>query len=148
MSQEATITASLGISKIDATTNITQISYQSRPSAFKADVSGAKGPTPGAISATTNGTDIDFSQLTTPGLCRIMNLDVTNYITVGVWEPDTSKFYPVMELKPGETYVHRWSRSVKSEWSGTGTSVVDTNNTIRIKAANAPCNVLVETFEA
>lgn len=122
--------------------------YQSQPSQVTFDLTNEGGPTPGMIKALTSGTDVSLSVLTTPGPCRIMNLDASNYVTVGIWEPDTSKFYPFLELGPGETYVFKLSRSILKEWSNTGTGVVDSNQTLRIMAANDTCDVIVEAFEA
>lgn len=140
MASEATIRSSLQIVAGN-------IEYQSRPAAFVATVTGRKGPVPGAIQATTDGISVDFSQLDTPALCRIQNLDLTNYVTVGIWEPDTSKFYPLMELLPGESYVFRLSRDIGEQYAGTGTGTDTPNNAVRIKANTSACNVLVEAFE-
>jgi hypothetical protein len=147
MSNEATIRSSLIILKDDGS-GTTLLQYAGQPTAFQADVTGTFGPTPGAFAASTAGTDVDLTELTTPGLCRIMNQDDTNYVTVGMWDPEGSTFYPMMELLPGETYVFRLSRSIEEEYStGTGTTGANTNR-LRIKADTAACNVLVEAFEA
>lgn len=138
MANEATIRTSLMIKKGN-------IFYQSNPTAFKANVTGTKGPVPGAVSiaATVTGTDIDFSELVTPGLCRLQNLDATNFVTYGIW--DGVSFFPLGELLPGETYVLRLSRYLGEEFAGTGTPA--DVNTFRMKADTAACNVLVEAFE-
>ena len=140
MSREANITSSLQITKGNLT-------YQSLPPGFSADVAGAKGPTPGSVSVSTDGTDVDFSQLTTPGLCRIMNQDASNFVTYGTWDPDDSTFRPLGELKPGESFILRLSRQL-GQVQGVGVGTVEpTNNTLRLKADTAACNVLVEAFE-
>lgn len=140
MANEATVTSNLRIVAGN-------INYQSQPTSFRATVTGRKGPTPGAIAVSTAGTDVDLSELTTPGLCRIQNLDTTNYVQVGIWEPDTSKYYPIMELLAGESYVFRLSRDVGEQYAGTGTGTDTPNNTLRLKAFGAACNVVVEAFE-
>ncbi len=145
MSNEATIQSYLTIRK--GTSPVT-LNYTSQPAQFRADVTGTKGPSPGAITCTTGGTDISFTQLTQPALCRIMNMDDTNFITVGIWDPDSSLFYPLMELLPGETYVIRLSRDVGEEYQGSGTGTGTANNTLRIKANTASCVVLIEAFES
>jgi hypothetical protein len=72
MSGEAQIQLSLNITKSLGG----NLNYRSYPTTFNADVSGAIGPTPGAILVATAGTDVDLSQITTyPGLCRITNQD-------------------------------------------------------------------------
>lgn len=141
MAREANIVTSLRINKGN-------IRYQNQPTNFVADVSGSKGPTPGAITATTAGTDVDLSELTTPGLCRIQNTDDANYVQVGVWNPDQNEFYPVMRLLPGESFVIRLDPHVNQEYEQTGTGTTGQLNTLRILAANASCVVVVEAFEA
>lgn len=143
MANEATVRSMLQIKKTSG--SITQIEYTSSPSTFQADVTGTKGPSPGAVTVTTSGTNIDLTELTTPGLCRISNQDATNYVEVGVKDASTSVFYPLMELLPGESYVIRLSRNVGEEYySTTGT---DTGNSIHCKANTASVVVLIEAFE-
>jgi len=148
MSGEAKIQISLNIDKIDATGNL---SYRSYPLTFNADVDGALGPTPGAFIASIYGTDVDLSQLTVPGLCRLSNQDPTNYISYGICDPETDKFYPLGELLPGEFFLLRLSRELGQEYAGsgtgTGTSGANTNK-LRFVSHTAPCAVLVEAFEA
>lgn len=146
MVDEATIRTSLRIRKI--TGDLTLMDYQSGPTDFRADVSGTKGPTPGAVAVSVVGTDVDLSELTTPGLCRIMNQDPTNYVTVGIFDTSATEFYPLMELLPGESYVIRLSRHVETEVEAPGTSGTYAGaTTLRIRANAAPCSVLVEAFE-
>jgi hypothetical protein len=142
MANEAQVRSSLQIIN-------SPLHYQSQPTAFTADVTGIKGPCPGAFAASILGTDVDLSELTTPGLCRIMNLDDTNFIEFGIWDPEALKFYPLGEVLPGETYVLRLSRNLAQEYAGTGTGTTGPEtNTLRIRADTAPCNALVEAFEA
>lgn len=136
MSNEARVTGSLRIRKGNT-------DYQSRPTAFAADVAGTKGPSPGTITITTTGTDINLSQVGLPGLCYIQNLDETNYVVVGVY--DGTSFFPLLELLPGEGYPLRLYRYIGTEFIGTGTPA--DVNTLRIKAFVAPCLVKVECFE-
>lgn len=143
MADEARIVSSLQIisGKVD---------YQSKPTSFTADVAGEKGPSPGAVSVLGTGTDIDFSQLEDPGLCRIQNLDDDNYLTYGIWDPELSKFYPLGELLPGETFVLRLSRLLQEEvGTGTGTDSEEApaSNRLRFYANASTSNVLVEAFE-
>jgi len=143
MSDEATIRSSLLVKQGET-------DYQSRPTTFNADVAEGSGPTPGAITVSTAGTDVDLSELATPGLCRMQNLDETNYVTFGIFDPETVKFYPLGELLPGESYVLRLAHDIEEEYgtgAGTGTTGADTNR-LRIKAHAAACVVLVEAFGA
>lgn len=147
MANEAQIQSGLRVLKRSGT--ITLMDYNARPSAFLATVTGTKGPLPGSVTASVSGTDVDFSGLTKPALCRLMNQDATNYVDVGIYEPATGTFYPLMELQPGETYVIRLSRNFAEEISGTvtGTGTVAENNRLRLRANTASVNVLVEAFE-
>lgn len=138
MADEATIRSSLRIFKQSG--DITIMDYDSRPAAFSADVTGTRGPTPGALNVTTAGVEVDLSALTTPGLCRIMNLDATNYVQVGIY--DGSNFWEMVELLPGETYVFRLARTIGK---GTGTSY--TTGSLMLKANTATCVCIVEAFE-
>lgn len=124
--------------------------YQSQPTSFNADMAGSRGPTPGAILISRNGTDVDLSQLTAlGGLCRLMNLDDTNWVEYGVYEPATFRFYPLGEILPGESYVIRLSRWLGYEvGTGVGTGSIGGSNTFRLKANAAACVVLVEAFDA
>lgn len=140
MSREATILSSLRIAK-------GKLVYQSNPTAFYVDVTTAKGPVPGAIAATVAGVDVDLSGLTTPSLCRLMNLDDTNFVTVGAYEPTGSSFIPFMEIGPGETYVIKLSQSFGQQWAGTGTADEAGVVSLHIKADTDACVVLVEAFE-
>lgn len=147
MSSEATVRVSLTIIKTSAEGSIPLLDYSSRPAAFNVDVTGTKGPTPGAFSVDTLGVDCDLSELTTPGLCRIMNQDETNYVEFGIFDPQTNVFYPLGEVGPGESYVLKLSRNILEEYSGTGTGTTGPTNTLRFKANTAEVNVLVEAFE-
>lgn len=144
MANEATVQAGLQVFK---GTDPIQIQYLSRPGSFVADVAGAKGPVPGAFTATLAGTDVDFSELTQPGLALFKNLDATNFVTWGIWDPEISKFYPIGEILPGEFYPIRLSRLLTGEL-GTGAGTTGPNtNTLRFKADTAPLDVSVEAFE-
>lgn len=148
MADEATINCSLQIRKVDSTTNLTLIDYQSRPSRFLADVNGTKGPSPGSLTIPVGGEAIDLGEFVTPGLCRIMNMDPTNYVEYGIWDPILDIFYPFGELLPGEITVFRFSRNIQEEYSGTGTGTTGPDNRFFMKANTADCVVLVEAFEA
>jgi hypothetical protein len=141
MANEINVRASLQIKKGN-------LDFQSKPTVFKSDMTGLDGPTPGTITcAVAPGTDVDLSELTTPGMCWMMNLDATNYVTVGIRDPESNLFYPFLELLPGEFTVFRLARNVEEEYAtGTGTVGANTNR-IRIVANNAACNVAVFAFE-
>ena len=118
-----------------------------KSTAFKVDVTGAKGPVPGSIAVSVWGTNVDFGELTTPTLCRLTNQDATNFVEYGVWDPEGGTFYPLGEIGPGESYPLKLSRNLQEEYAtGTSTTGEDTNR-LRLKADTAACNVLIEAFE-
>jgi hypothetical protein len=147
MANEVTVRASLQIKKALTTAN--DLDYQSKPTTFKANMTGRKGPVPGAFTAEyPGGTDVDLSELTTPGWCWIQNLDTTNFVTVGIYDPESSKFYPMVEIHAGEFCPpFRVSRDIGWEYgTGTGTGGPETNK-LRVRPDTADCNVRVDTFE-
>lgn len=123
------------------------LKYVNPVSSFYVDMTGAKGPTPGAIAVPTDGVDVYFDQLTTPGLCLITNLDDTNYVEVGIYDPQTDVFYPLMEVGPGESWPMILSRNLGEQYAGSGTGTTTPENYLRLKANVAACDVQVETFE-
>lgn len=122
--------------------------YQSQPTNFIADMDGdPAGPTPGGLVIPTTGRLIYFTELTTPGICWMMNLDPTNYVEVGVFDPQTNVFYPMTEILPGECWAMRLSRNFGEEYSGSGTGTTTPENYLRLKANGAACEVRIEAFE-
>lgn len=143
MSREAIVRASLIIRS-------GSLDYRSNPTGFVADVTGINGPTPGAITVSVDGVDVDLSQLTSfGGFCRLANLDSTNFVTWGIHDPETDRFYPVGKILAGETYVIRLADQLEEELgtgSGTGTAGPSTNK-LRLKADTASVVALVEAFD-
>lgn len=127
-----------------------------QPSSFTADIVGeAKGPSPGAISVSPTGTDVDLNEIENPGVCWIQNLDQDeadggsgNYITYGIWDPELSRFYPLGEILPGEFYFLRLSRFIQEEvGTGTGTVGGSSSNRLRLYSNASEINARVEVFE-
>ncbi len=137
---------------VQASLNIvgTAVNYRSLPPSFVGNTVSEAGPAPGSFLVPHGGAAVDFSKLATPGYCRIMNQDSTNFITVGMRDAITNRFYPMLEILPLETYPLRWSRDMLGEFSGTGTHPVTgpENVQVWILPNAAPCRVLVEAFEA
>lgn len=146
MANEAQIRSSLQIRKTSG--SIVVLEYRGQPTSFLADVAGTKGPLPGAMTVSTSGTDVDFSELTTPALCRIMNMDDTNFVTYGIWDPEGNTFFPLGELLPGESFPLRLSRVIEEEFGTGGGTTGPNTNRLRFKADTAALVVLVEAFEA
>src|SRR4051794_10813942 len=111
MSREASVTVAVSIGTVGYT----------KTKSFTADVVGVNGPTPGAVTVSTHGTDVDLKQLTgLGGLCVITNLDSTNWVEYGVYDYSTRVFYPVHKLLPGEMYVARLSDHLQKDEPGSG----------------------------
>jgi hypothetical protein len=125
------------------------VDYVSRPDSYTADLEGAtmKGPTPGAVAVSTEGTDIDLTQLTNPGYCRIRNIDTVNSFEWGVYDPENDRFIVVGELAPGEPALFRLSRNFGQEYTDTGTGTTAATNTLRCKALGGASVALVEAFQ-
>jgi len=113
---------------------------------YRADQNGLGGPTPGALLISTAGEDVTLTDLTTPGLCVVQNIDETNYVEMGVH--DGTLFHPFIEIQPGETYVFRFSRNLGEEDDVAGTGTTGTVNTIFARANTAPAWILVKAYEA
>ena len=148
MANEVRVTAGLLVNK-------PPLSYQSLPQSWQGNLSVARGPSPGVIKATYQGTNVDFSQLTLPGYGRIMNLDPTDGtgvpITYGVYAADINRFLPIHEVLPGETYPFRISRHLHAEEYTTGTgSFPEPGNRLQIRSESPTHNVqvLIEVFDA
>jgi hypothetical protein len=144
MADEARVTSFLAIRKSSTDGSL---QYQSQPSSFVADVTGNKGPVPGALTVTTTGVNVDLSGLTYKGLCRVMNLEAdsaTTYVLMGMY--DGTNFFPLMEILPGETFVFRLYRYLGGEFTGTGTNA-DTDTLRMMSMGGASSNVVVEAFE-
>lgn len=127
--------------------NKSNLQYRSYPTDFSASLTGSNGPTPGAITISTTGTNIDLSELTTPGLCVFKNIDDTHFITIGPYDPESNLWYPMIEILAGEIYVVRLSRNLGNEYAtGTGT-VGPSTNTFRAVADTAASVLVVDAFE-
>ena len=122
------------VSQLKQTNAAGQTTYQSLPNSFTATQTNANGPSPGMITATTGGVNVSLAQLAVPALCRIMNTDTTNYVTIGTYVGST--FTPFLELQPGESFVLRLSRSILSGSAN-----------LRAVGNTASVNVLVECFD-
>lgn len=144
MTREISVRSSLQINKSDIA-----LDYHSRPTqqTMNLDATDPTGPTPGGFLASTAGTDVDLSGLTTPGWCFIQNRDDTNKVQIGIWDPEGSRFYPFADLLAGEFFVLRLSSDIEEEFgTGVGTLGPSTNR-LRVKAISAACQVSVEAWD-
>ena len=103
-----------------------------RSKSFGATLSGSRGGAPGLLRATTAGTTVDLSSLESIGIAWLENIDPTYDVMFGVYDPDTTVFYPVLQLKPGEGFPVRLSPYLGEQLSaGTGTATA--NNTVQVR---------------
>jgi hypothetical protein len=112
------------------------------------DVSGIKGPVPGAIAVPVTGVNVDLSELTTPGWCKIYNLDTTNYVEYGGFDASTETFYPVGEIPAGKWIVFKLSRHLGSEYGTVGTAAGASGNYLRLRSPAGVGKAAVEAYEA
>ena len=148
MANEIRVNSSLTIRQVDADNNVV-LEYQSRPTSFQEDMSGAVGPSPGAILALTTGTIVDLSVLTIPGAYRIASLDDDegNYIEYGIYDPQADEFYPWGELRPGHSHVGYFSRNLLEMYTNTGTGTTGAIKKVMVKAFNANAYCTLEAFD-
>lgn len=139
MANEATVLASVRIIRGN-------LRYQNQPTSFQVDVDTTVGPSPGAIAVPTDGVDVYFDQISEPGICVIRNLDQDNYVEVGIKDPQTDTFYPMIEVGPGETWPMKLSRNLGEQYAGSGTGTTAPENYLRLKANGASCIVIVDAF--
>jgi hypothetical protein len=140
MANEATIRASLQIAKGN-------LDYRSQPTSFKADITDGAGPSPGLVVATTDGVNVDLSALDNPSLCRVMNLSTSGNLDVGIYDPELARFYPLIELKPSESFVIRLSRYLGEEYGATGTGTAgESTARMRVRGQSSTVDALVEAF--
>jgi hypothetical protein len=86
LSNEITVSSFVQISKAPT-------QYQSQPSSFKANWFGTVGPTPGALTVTAQGTDLILTEIQYPGgVARIQNLDLNNYVVMGINDTTEGRF--------------------------------------------------------
>lgn len=146
MANEGRLTSQLTIQKRDSTTGRYLVNYRHGGGSFTFDFGGSGGPFVGSFLVSVSGTDVNLSQVTTPGMARFVNQDPTNYVVWGPYDPDTDAFYPVGELLAGEEYCLRLHRFLNQERTGTGT-LPGYNASLRFMANTASCWVTVDVFD-
>lgn len=128
--------------------NKTGLVYTTPSSAFQDDMEATpRDITPGHLIATTIGVDIDLSKVTNPGWTEFRNLDATNSVAFGIWNPDQSEFYPFALLGPGQHFIMPLHPLINQEFANTGTGTTGQLNTLRALAQYASCNISVKVFE-
>lgn len=148
MASEATVRQGLFINKVDPSTNVKVLNV-SKQAEFRVTVDGQKGPAPGAITASRGGEIVDLSMFTIPSLCYIESQDgdTGNYVELCIYDPQTGKTYPFIEVGAGELYVFKLTRNLLEEYAGTGTGTTGPTNKLLVRSFNNPANVVIGAFE-
>ena len=144
MANEITMSCSLSVVKIDATTNITTV-YANYQGQNKITLTGSSGPYVGTVSVPTTGVAVDLSAVGTPGVAWLYNQDPTNPVSVGTRDVGTGKFSPLLRLTPGMKQCVYLDPHLGIEESGAGSSSAGTDQ-LFLKAFNGTCRVDLEIF--
>ena len=124
--------------------------YQNTATAFLATMANSpRGVTPGQVRVTHDGVDVSLSGVARPGWSIWRNIEdgTTNYIQIGVWNPDQSEFYPVLRLYPGEHAALPLDPEINEEYAGTGSGTTGQLNTLRVKSQSDYANLEVYVLE-
>lgn len=107
------------------------------PGAFTADLTTAKGPSPGYLDIPTTGRQIYFTELTNPHFCIIANVgaDSDNSFEVGIYDSTEREVYPLMLFRPGEFAVIPLSPNLGEEYSGSGTGTTEPRHYLHARAS-------------
>lgn len=145
MANEITITTGLTVRKGN-------LNHRPPRRTFKADMAGSTGISPGAILVTTDGVDLEFTELADPGWCHITNIaeDGGSDIQYGPYDPETDRYYGWFNISPGESSVFKFDQQFQWESypaSEQGTGTGGQTNRLRFRAKTAACYVLVEAIE-
>lgn len=159
MSKEIRITAGMTIRKINSADGVVLIDFRTS-GGFTADMTGRKGPTPGAVLAklaNQGGTQVDLSGLTQPYWCWMENLGPENgdaptaadYVEVGIWNAQDSSFAPMMEFAAGVKLPIPLSRNIQEIFQGPGSGTSGAGETARLMllANNKAQNFVISAFE-
>lgn len=158
MSQEINVNCSLNIRKQDA--NSLALIAKAYQAGFRDDMSGQRGPTPGVLTANvqgTGGTQVSFAQLTAPKWCWVSHLGRTDgslsqdgdYVEIGMYDPATHKYMPMLELEAGMQIPLPLSRNLQETYvgPGTGTAAGGENARLLLLAHPVAQNVSVEAYD-
>lgn len=151
MANESRITIAFQIRKTSGNVVTLEHTYTA---SYAVDVSGAKGPVPGAINVPVDGVAISLAELSNPGWCWLHNLHPSHNIHIGIRDPDSGLFYPLLMLKPGMRYLIYLSQELGEEYQGTGTGTGVPANQLWAKAlspdakTSVTATLAIHAFEA
>lgn len=148
MANEAMVNASMSIT-IRLVDNTIRVYNNVGPGSFTADMASRKGPSPGYINVDEDGMDVDLSQLEDPSLCELYNPGDVE-VDLGVYDPGTGRLTLMLSLLPGEGYVIRFSRYLRSNLGpgtgGTGSIGAD-SKILRARAQGLDGCIYVGAFD-
>ncbi len=102
------------------------------------------------MSASQSGSLVSLSLLTTPGLCFVKNLDTTGLLVLelGVYDPDTNEFYPMLEFYSGEGLPLRLSQFLGQEMgtSSPGTGSTGSGIQLMVRGVGGACPCIIDAF--
>jgi hypothetical protein len=144
MSNEITQQVGLTVRKVDATTGITTV-YFNTSGQNQITLAGNSGPYVGTLSVPTTGIAVDLSGVGVPGAAWFMNQDPVNPVSIGTRDTLTGKFSPLLRLLPGMRLVLYLDPHLGIEESGAGSVSIGTDQ-LFLKAFNGTCKVDVNIF--
>lgn len=162
MAREVTFNATLSIRKMDddVTVNPYPLISRTHSKGFTDDMDKAGGPAPGlqvALVKGSGGTQVPLTALTRPGWCWFRHMGRTDgtasqagdHVTIGIYDTDTRKFYPLAEIRPGWEFPLPLSRDLLDSFVGPGTGTTGQVNESRLMLLAYPVsqNVSVEAYE-
>lgn len=142
MADEFTITSYLTVNKPSI-----NLLWSSQPKSFRATLNANAGPITFNTSVAVLGTDFDLSPLTKPGWAWMQNLDPTNLVQYGIYDPESNKFIPFGRILPGKHAEWQFAEEFRADYVGTGTGTSAYTNRFRVRAKTAPCRVLLVVFD-
>lgn len=138
MAGESTIQAAMRINKMSSQLTLMDENYSA---GYSVDVSGTFGPVPGAVTVPTEGVAITMPGVTAPGWCWLHNTSAEYTVRIGMREPDTGTFYPLLRLLPNMRYPIYLDDTVGQEYTGTGTGTGASNAQLWAHAISGPAVV-------
>lgn len=116
--------------------------YQSQQ--YTEDAVSGFGPSPGYMTITEEGVDVDISELESLGRAILSNYSADHSFDVGLW--DGTEFYPLLEIPAGQQYPIKFSSSLGNSF-GTGTGTLGQDLSLRVKANGGEVKGSIEIYE-
>lgn len=106
-----------------------------------------QGPSPGFLTATTTGIQIDTSKITNLSFGIFTNLSTTARLQLGVKDTSSGNFEPFAELDPLESWPIPLARILGTEETGgAGTGTAGSGGVLWAKGVGASVDLVAELF--